>query len=408
MDFTLSLAQGFHNAPKLYGDTTVRKAEKITDLQSGLKAAGREFGYGFYDGITGLVTQPLAGAQKEGAAGFIKGAAKGFGGLILKPGAGIWGLPGYTAKGVYRELAKHFGSSVQNYIIAARTAQGYDEWKESDPAKRAEIVNAWKSSTLETRRSGKKYGSDKKHEIEEHIVTRTKSNSVELMSGFKNTRHLTWDERKALAERRQQLKKEEKELKRQEEKIRQEDRKASMSKTHSQSSFGRHSSFNLRHASTVPDTSASPSYGQGRSKIDMHDTKDTPDEFEDAIQKSVTTTSRGDPEEDAMIERALRASVKELRNSQAPSGEHDDEAYQRAVKASIEEAKKSRAEKSSQQPGVVSQGADDHDAELHRALTDSLKEHQTGQESKAPTSQLTPWEDSDANTDDDEDFKKDP
>lgn len=41
MDFTLSLAQGFHNAPKLYGDQSVRQAEKVTGLQSGLKAAGK-------------------------------------------------------------------------------------------------------------------------------------------------------------------------------------------------------------------------------------------------------------------------------------------------------------------------------------------------------------------------------
>lgn len=39
MDFTLGLARGFHNAPKLYGDTTVRPQAKVTDLQSGLKAA---------------------------------------------------------------------------------------------------------------------------------------------------------------------------------------------------------------------------------------------------------------------------------------------------------------------------------------------------------------------------------
>jgi hypothetical protein len=39
LDFTLSLARGFHNAPKLYGDETVRESERITDMQSGLKAA---------------------------------------------------------------------------------------------------------------------------------------------------------------------------------------------------------------------------------------------------------------------------------------------------------------------------------------------------------------------------------
>lgn len=41
MDFTLGLARGFHNAPKLYGDDTVRPQQKVTDFQSGLKAAGK-------------------------------------------------------------------------------------------------------------------------------------------------------------------------------------------------------------------------------------------------------------------------------------------------------------------------------------------------------------------------------
>jgi hypothetical protein len=41
MDFTVSLARGFHNAPKLYGDESVRHADKITGFQSGLKAAGK-------------------------------------------------------------------------------------------------------------------------------------------------------------------------------------------------------------------------------------------------------------------------------------------------------------------------------------------------------------------------------
>ena len=43
MDFTLGLAKGFHNAPKLYGDSSVRKTEKITGLQSGLKVAGKVY-----------------------------------------------------------------------------------------------------------------------------------------------------------------------------------------------------------------------------------------------------------------------------------------------------------------------------------------------------------------------------
>ena len=83
MDFTMGLAKGFHNAPKLYGDDTVRQSEKVTDFKSGIRAAGRELTYGFYDGISGLATQPMRGAQKEGPAGFFKGFAKGIGGLVL-------------------------------------------------------------------------------------------------------------------------------------------------------------------------------------------------------------------------------------------------------------------------------------------------------------------------------------
>ena len=41
MDFTLNISKGFHNVPKLYGDSTVRETEKVTGLGSGLKAAGK-------------------------------------------------------------------------------------------------------------------------------------------------------------------------------------------------------------------------------------------------------------------------------------------------------------------------------------------------------------------------------
>ena len=93
MDFTLAVARGFHNAPKLYRDDTVRSPDKITDFQSGLKAAGKEFGYGWYDGISGLVTQPLHGAKKHGVKGFLEGVGKGIGGFLLKPSAGKFFSP---------------------------------------------------------------------------------------------------------------------------------------------------------------------------------------------------------------------------------------------------------------------------------------------------------------------------
>lgn len=89
MHFCMGLAKGFRNLPRLYNDDTVRPPEKVTSLSSGLKIAGKEFGLGLYDGISGLITQPYRGAQKEGALGLVKGFGKGIGGIACKPASGM-------------------------------------------------------------------------------------------------------------------------------------------------------------------------------------------------------------------------------------------------------------------------------------------------------------------------------
>jgi hypothetical protein len=48
MDITHNVARGFHNLPKMYGDETVRPLEKVTDVQSGLQAAGKVGWISFY------------------------------------------------------------------------------------------------------------------------------------------------------------------------------------------------------------------------------------------------------------------------------------------------------------------------------------------------------------------------
>lgn len=88
MNFCMGLAKGFRNVPRLYNDDTIRKPDKVTGIGSGVVVAWKELGLGFYDGVSGLVTQPYKGAQKQGGQGFIKGVGKGIGGLILKPAAG--------------------------------------------------------------------------------------------------------------------------------------------------------------------------------------------------------------------------------------------------------------------------------------------------------------------------------
>ncbi|KAL8893975.1 MAG: hypothetical protein Q9192_004742 [Flavoplaca navasiana] len=142
-DILVNTAQGFHNAPRLYNDRSVRQGDKVTDLQSGLKAAGKGFALGLYDGYSGMFTQPFRGAREGGVTGFMKGIGKGLGGFFLKPSAAGCALPGYALQGIYEELRIRLGPGVQNSIIAARTAQGLEEWDSSTREEQQEVLRRW-------------------------------------------------------------------------------------------------------------------------------------------------------------------------------------------------------------------------------------------------------------------------
>ena len=341
-DFTLGLSKGFHNAPKLYGDDTVRKPDQVTDFKSGIKAASKEFGYGFYDGISGLVTQPMRGAQKEGPAGFIKGIGKGIGGIALKPGAAIFGLPGYMMKGVYKEIERQFGSSVQNYIIAARTAQGFDEWQAASPEERAEVVQRWQL----------------------------------LVANYKKPRTMEEIIRKNLEEQRK---------KKQEFMARfGEGRRSRASST---SKFNKSSESPIRDAQAASMSSAASQSGlQHANTYAGGEAED--EELKEAIRLSVQETSRGNPEEDEAVERAIQASMAELQKTRtARSNTKDNEQMQQAMKASQAEAEQHG------HPDAL------HDEELERALAQSLKEQRRQRSSDSE------W-DTDPDTEDDEDYKR--
>ncbi|KAI9648613.1 hypothetical protein NHQ30_003251 [Ciborinia camelliae] len=323
MDFTLGLARGFHNAPKLYGDDTVRPQTKVTDLQSGLKAAGKEFGYGIFDGITGLVTQPIRGAGKEGATGLLKGIGKGLAGVVLKPGAALWGLPGYTFMGIHKQVGKLFGSSVLAYIIAARTAQGFEESQNCTNEERLDIIERWN----ERKRKNKKG----KQKAQDASPDGQGTGQLSPRSFFP-TRHVAVDEKTKLYEE-----------------------------------------YN------VEDSGPPPRYLSGLYQESTRELQDSPianinsptyhasPGFEKAIQASVTATSRGNIDEDLMIGRAIRASVAELQGNQN-AGLSDQEVMDRAIRASIMASKESDAR------GRGDEDDAEHEAQLARTIQESLRE----------------------------------
>ena len=273
-------------------------------------------------------------------AGLIKGFGKGIGGVVLKPGAGrfyflnqrfhradwqaFWGIPGYTFKGIYKELQKHLGSSVQNYIIAARTAQGYDEWMSSTREERLGVVSRWHATQLELNKGM-------------HQVRHANFNTPHEML---RSRQTSYEQRKKTAEGKKMQK----------------------------DKVGANHTHKNRSRDSIPSTAfvqAQPSVVQDRD----HDSI----AFEEAIQNSVAATSMGNPEEDRMIEMAIRASVVEL---QLASGEGDsNDAVHRAIQASIAEASRARRESGITASGQM-EGANDHDRHLEAALRQSMLEPQ--------------------------------
>ena len=68
--------QGFDNIPGKMG-SDVRARGQIRGWKSGLKEAGLGLGYGIWDGITGMVTEPIVAVKEEGAIGLLTGTGRG-------------------------------------------------------------------------------------------------------------------------------------------------------------------------------------------------------------------------------------------------------------------------------------------------------------------------------------------
>ncbi|KAI9694531.1 MAG: hypothetical protein M1822_000147 [Bathelium mastoideum] len=164
-DLSLAVAQGFHNAPRLYGDETVRRPPRITGWRSGMRAARLEFGYGIRDGWTGLVTQPRRGLKKglsgEGvglgdkALGGLEGFGKGLGGLVLKDVSAVVGPLAFIAQGLRKEATK--GRQLTAQLRQGRMEEGRRRRREENERVKTgskrnvevvgslekEVMNAW-------------------------------------------------------------------------------------------------------------------------------------------------------------------------------------------------------------------------------------------------------------------------
>jgi len=244
--------------------------------------------------------------------------------------------------GIHKEVRKMFGSSVLNYMITARTAQGYEDFMASTAEERTDILMRWKQHKAE-------YQNPRQNIIDSgpdgqgtgHLSPK----------GLLQTRHLLFDERKKLHEERK--------VKREAERT-----KVQSEHGHRNCPFCRRSN---PHTHTPRDARGTDVVHDG-----PHD--DATIEFENAIHASVQATSRGNTEEDLVIERALRASVRELQKAQG-SKLTDQEALNRAIQASIAEAGRRRSNQD-EGPIAMTDEEAEHQALLEKAIQESLATYQ--------------------------------
>jgi len=86
--------------------------ERPQHIGEGVMLGARDFGMGFFKGITGLVEEPMKGVEQEGSvAGFFKGLGRGVIGTVVKPTVGVIDLATQTTKGL-RNTASMFDSKV--------------------------------------------------------------------------------------------------------------------------------------------------------------------------------------------------------------------------------------------------------------------------------------------------------
>jgi hypothetical protein len=301
----------------------------------------------------------------------VKGVGRGIFSIVPRMGAGFFGVPAYMMKGLYAEAMKSKGANLQNYIIAARISQGYDETSAISDTERADIINRWKCIRLNIK---------KKKNIGEDQVEALHT----LMNERRQKRHERWAKINTHFKHK-------------------ETPPGRPSLTTVASNDSGYSDLEvtaqhnpdipviaLQHANTFPRSWPSNSESQLSLEAQQLVAEEAAEQrqMEAAIAASVAEASRGNPEEDEVVANAIRASIAELQKTVPHEGD-EEEALQRAITASIAEVGKSGA-------------SEEEKKVLEETLRQSLLD--TGRRAKHGVDSDDEWNSDE--TEDDEDFQR--
>ena len=245
-------------------------------------------------------------------------------------------------KGLYQEMVKNKGKSVQNYIIAARIAQGYDEAFNISQHQKDEIVSRWNyiKIGIKKKRNPGAEQMDSLHSLVQEKRKRRHERWERVHTHF-NKKHDAHSPVPLDASRSSSH----------------SDLPLTPSETHDadphepeirstvpswrQQESDRVSALRRQHSSTLSPSSTADSQQSNIALEAQLIAEEEAEqlELERAITVSVAEASRGNPEEDKLIASAIRASIAELERAPVgSSAQQEEETLKRAMQASLEEA----------------------------------------------------------------------
>ncbi|MES1917273.1 MAG: hypothetical protein MHM6MM_009012 [Cercozoa sp. M6MM] len=89
-----------------------RSSSRKLNVFTGLAHGAGHLGHSVVDAVTGVVRQPVLGAQESGASGFFKGVAHGVAGVFTKPVVGIADALASASRGIRGQDMVHAGAGL--------------------------------------------------------------------------------------------------------------------------------------------------------------------------------------------------------------------------------------------------------------------------------------------------------
>ena len=123
LDMPLAVTEGMRSAPRLYGGE-VYDPGPVTDWKTGGRAAGKNLAHGFAEGVGGVVTGPVRGAERDGALGAARGSGVGLLNFGAKMSSGLLGLVAYSGQGLYLSARAAVHRDTRRMVQDAMRAEG--------------------------------------------------------------------------------------------------------------------------------------------------------------------------------------------------------------------------------------------------------------------------------------------